>query len=55
MAYYKDGTPKRSVGVHYPDIGEIYTEEMRREDNGVGPVPNKSKVYKASRKGSKRS
>lgn len=27
MAYYADGTPKRSVGVWYNDIG-VYTEEM---------------------------
>lgn len=27
MAYYPDGTPKRSVGVWYPDIG-VYTQEM---------------------------
>lgn len=55
MAYYKDGTPKRSVGVFYPDIGEVYTEEMRREDNGIGPVLNKGKVHKTRRKSSKRS
>jgi hypothetical protein len=27
MAYHKDGTPKRSVGVFYEDIG-LYTQEM---------------------------
>lgn len=27
MAYYPDGTPKRTVGVLYPDIG-VYTQEM---------------------------
>ena len=31
MAYYADGTPKRSVGVFYPDIGE-YTQEMALAD-----------------------
>lgn len=30
MAYYADGTPKRTVGVVYPDIGE-YTQEMENE------------------------
>ena len=32
MAYHKDGTPKRTVGVWYPDIGEVYTQEMALED-----------------------
>lgn len=27
MAYHKDGTPKRTVGWYYPDIG-LYTKEM---------------------------
>ena len=31
MAYYADGTPKRSVGNWYPDIG-LYTQEMA-DDN----------------------
>lgn len=32
MAYNKDGTPKREVGVMYPDVG-LYTQEMYDEDN----------------------
>lgn len=32
MAYNKDGTPKRTVGVWYPDIGTTYTREMELED-----------------------
>ena len=32
MAYNRDGTPKRSVGWLYPDIG-VYTQEMADEDN----------------------
>lgn len=32
MAYYPDGTPKRTVGWLYPDCG-IYTQEMADEDN----------------------
>lgn len=47
MAYYSDGTPKRTVGVYYPDIGE-YTEEMAREDNGRQTISNKGKVRKAN-------
>ena len=31
MAYDDDGYAKRSVGVHYPDIG-LYTQEMKQED-----------------------
>ena len=31
MAYHRDGTPKRTVGVWYPDIGEVYTQEMALE------------------------
>lgn len=42
MAYNKDGTPKRTVGVWYPDIGGVYTLEMEQEDNGIRPVSNKS-------------
>ena len=30
MAYYPDGTPKRSVGSWYPDVG-LYTNEMASE------------------------
>ena len=32
MAYYPDGTPKRSVGVWYPDIEMIWTNEMETDD-----------------------
>lgn len=28
QAYYPDGTPKRSVGTFYPDLGERWTREM---------------------------
>ena len=35
MAYYADGTPKRTVGVFYQDIGEEYTQEMENEDNAA--------------------
>ena len=42
MAYYPDGTPKRSVGVWYPDIG-IYTQEMYDEDHSIVREPPKKK------------
>ena len=35
MAYYSDGTPKRNVGVYYPDMSCVYTQEMYNEDNGI--------------------
>ena len=28
LAYYDDGTPKRSVGVFYPDISAVWTKDM---------------------------
>lgn len=31
MAYDKNGNVKRSVGVHYPDIG-LYTKEMQQQE-----------------------
>lgn len=30
MAYYADGTPKRTIGYWYPDVG-LYTQEMASE------------------------
>jgi len=32
MAYYPDGTPKRSVGIFYPDINMIWTRDMDERD-----------------------
>ena len=47
MAYYDDGTPKRSCGVFYPDINAVWTKEMdetmfayMRDDTNY--VPKKS-------------
>ena len=42
MAYESDGTPKREVGVWYPDIG-TYTQEMYNEDRGIVSEPPKKK------------
>ena len=42
MAYESDGTPKRDVGVWYPDIG-TYTQEMYNEERGVVSEPPKKK------------
>ena len=46
MAYEDDGTPKRSVGVFYPDLGCIYTQEIFNEEKGIsdgGPTKRKRK------------
>ena len=46
MAYEDDGTPKRSVGVFYPDLGCVYTQEVYNEEKGisdVGPTKRKRK------------
>tara|TARA_B100001564_G_C20541155_1_gene624420 strand:- start:408 stop:983 length:576 start_codon:yes stop_codon:yes gene_type:complete len=42
MAYYPDGTPKRNVGVWYPDIG-TYTQEMYNDDNNIIELPKKKR------------
>tara|TARA_A100001515_G_scaffold43271_1_gene34139 strand:- start:42044 stop:42631 length:588 start_codon:yes stop_codon:yes gene_type:complete len=62
MAYNADGTPKRSVGFFYEDIGAVYTQEMYEDDNPtIKPyrkrksIFNKSKIYKTNRKYRKRS
>ena len=33
MAYYPDGTPKRSVGVFYPDINMVWTNGMNETEH----------------------
>jgi hypothetical protein len=48
MAYYPDGTPKRTVGVYYPDLGKVY-----EEDNG-NTISEQSTILKTSRKRSPR-
>jgi len=52
MAYYPDGTPKRTVGVFYPDVG-TYTQEMADEDNAGRKLLNKNKVH-ATRRGNRK-
>ena len=32
MAYYPDGTPKRSVGVFYPDINAVWSKGMDKSE-----------------------
>ena len=50
MAYYEDGTPKRSCGVFYPDINTVWTKEMneldyRGEDGTMGYGNAPVRVY----------
>ena len=33
MAYYSDGTPKRSEGVFYPDIAAVWTKNMSETEH----------------------
>ena len=35
MAYYPDGTPKRSVGVFYPDIDMVWSKGMDETEYGT--------------------
>jgi hypothetical protein len=46
MAYYSDGTPKRSVGVFYPDISAVWTNDMNETEFGTSQdyVPNIKKT-----------
>ena len=45
MAYYADGTPKRSVGVFYPDIGTAWTKGM--DESQFGSLQDRD-YYKAT-------
>ena len=47
MAYHADGTPKRSVGVFYPDINMVWTKDLDESEFGLerdntNYVPKKS-------------
>jgi hypothetical protein len=46
MAYHADGTPKRSVGVFYPDIDMVWTQGLDESEFGLSRdnnyVPKKS-------------
>lgn len=49
MAYYPDGTPKRTIGVFYQDLGSVYTPEMATEDDEHRKrISNKKRVRKAN-------
>lgn len=56
LAYHPDGTPKRTVGVFYPDIGADYTLEMEQEDNAARKIiSEQERLRKANRKYSPKS
>ena len=55
LAYYDDGTPKRSIGVYYPDLGCEYTQEIVNEEKGIsngGPKKRKRKGKRQRNTGS---
>ena len=49
MAYYDDGTPKRNIGVYYPDLGCVYTQELFNEEKGIVDVGKKRRKTKRKR------
>ena len=49
MAYYDDGTPKRSVGIFYPDLGYEYTQEMFNEEKGISDVGSSKRKRRRKR------
>ena len=50
MAYYDDGTPKRNIGVYYPDLGCVYTQELFNEEKGISNVGPEKRKRKGKRK-----
>ena len=56
MAYYSDGTPKRTVGIFYQDIADVYTQEMETEDYATRKeLFNKERIRKDNRKNREKS
>ena len=49
LAYYDDGTPKRNVGVFYPDMGCVYTQEMFNEEKGISNGGSEKRKRKGKR------
>ena len=50
LAYYDDGTPKRSIGVYYSDLGCVYTQEIVNEEKGISNVGPEKRKRKGKRK-----
>ena len=55
MAYYPDGTPKRSVGVFYPDIRAVWTKEMDSGENKEYVIKSAQPLAKTDKQFTKRS
>ncbi len=49
LAYYDDGTPKRSIGVYYPDMGCVYTREIFNEEKVISNDEPKKRKRKGKR------
>jgi hypothetical protein len=49
LAYHDDGTPKRNIGVYYPDMGCVYTQELFNEEKGIVNVGKKRRKNKRKR------
>ena len=50
LAYYDDGTPKRTVGTFYPDMGCVYTQEIYNEEKGISDVGSTKRKRRGKRK-----
>ena len=50
LAYDDDGIPKRSLGVFYPDMGCVYTQEIFNEEKGISNVGPEKRKRKGKRK-----
>ena len=50
MAYYDDGTPKRTVGTFYPDMGCVYTQEIYNEEKGISDVGSTKRKRRGKQK-----
>ena len=48
-AFLDDGTPKRNIGVYYPDLGYEYTKEMFNEERGISNVGPEKRKRKGKR------
>ena len=46
LAYNDDGTPNRSVGVYYSDMGCEYTQKMFNEERGISNVGSEKRKRK---------
>ena len=49
LAYNDDGTPKRTVGFFYPDMGCVYTQEMFNEEKGIPDVGSSKRKRRRKR------